>query len=99
MFLKQDRPTIRFDEDALFALPESGDSLDPEEVKRQELFIKIAGAKNIAEMEEIPFEELLDMYFHAERLCGDIFNKESSHYEKLFDSNSGAKFLQRRRLL
>ena len=99
MFRQQDRPTIRFDEDALFAFPESGDSLDPEEVKRQELFTRIAGAKNIAEMEEIPFEELLDMYFHAERLCNGIFNRESNLYEKLFDSNSGAKFLQRRRLL
>ena len=95
---EEQRPVIRLDEEALFALPEVP-GIDPEEKRKQELFTKLAIADSLEELEALPFEELLDMYSDLERLCEDIMTSEGRHYEKVFDPSAKIPLLRRRRLL
>ncbi|MBR4011102.1 MAG: hypothetical protein IKI87_09540, partial [Clostridiales bacterium] len=80
---EEQRPVIRLDEEALFALPEVP-GIDPEEKRKQELFTKLAIADSLEELEALPFEELLDMYSDLERLCEDITTSEGRLYERVF---------------
>ena len=98
MFPIREKPVVRLDEEALFALPEAP-GIDPEEKKKQELFTKLSMAGSLEELEALPFEELLDMYSALERLCSDIMTSEGRHYEKVFDPSAKIPLLRRRRLL